>query len=302
MITQFNDEEMSALEGLPLAARVLYLMGIRPFMDYSTGLVGVKRGISLKSLSEVLYVEPHKGMKEASYSRDQVFRLIAWLEKAGLVEKRSIERERLVFFLGLANADKSEKKKAATYPQHTRNRKAATDEVSNDEALGGMPATKPQQVVDEIAATPPITDNRIDIDKSISKTDMDYFNEAWGIYPEREGNNPKKDALTQWNKRIAEGHSPQEMLEGAKRYRKFSIDNGSNGTCFVMQAKRFFGQNKEFLETWTVQQKSLGDRTSQNQGFSKTNGGNSTANKVINGNFSDKDYGESVIRLPGFSG
>ena len=51
-----------------------------------------------------------------------------------------------------------------------------------------------------------------------------------------------------------------------------------------------------------IKQKSLGDRTSQNQGLSKTNGGNSTASKVINGNFSEKDYGESVIRLPGFAG
>lgn len=51
-----------------------------------------------------------------------------------------------------------------------------------------------------------------------------------------------------------------------------------------------------------IKQKSLGDRQSQNQGLSKTNGGNSTASKVINGNFSEKDYGESVIRLPGFPG
>jgi hypothetical protein len=65
----------------------------------------------------------------------------------------------------------------------------------------------------------------------------------------------------------------------------------------VYLQKKWKGINADWMP-----QKSLGDRTSQNQGYSKTNSGNSTASKVINGNFSDKDYGESVIRLPGFTG
>lgn len=305
MITQFNGEELSALEGLPLASRVLYLMAIRPYMDYSTGMVGIKRGISLRSLSETLYVEPHQGMKESAFSRDQVYRLVGWLEKSGIVERRSVEREKLVFFLPLADkenkADYQERKKAATKPRQSRNSKAATGKPSNYEVFSDKPATKPQQAEEQKAATHPLSDNRNDKDKSLSIT-VDAFEKAWGGYPSREGSNPKSDALSQWKKRISEGHTVDEMIEGVIRYKAFSAYVGNEGTTFVMQAKRFFGPNKEFLNEWDIKQKSLGDRTSQNQGLSKTNGGHSTAGKVINGNFSEKDYGESVIRLPGFPG
>lgn len=51
-----NTQELSALMELPLIQRVTYLMGIRPYMDRQTGIVGIKRRISYQSLREVLYV------------------------------------------------------------------------------------------------------------------------------------------------------------------------------------------------------------------------------------------------------
>ena len=61
MQVRLNDREMEALQGLPWFARCLYVFGIRPYMDYRTGTVGIVRGVSWQSIAEALYVEPHQG-------------------------------------------------------------------------------------------------------------------------------------------------------------------------------------------------------------------------------------------------
>lgn len=55
-----TDEELSALRGLPHLQQLLYLTGIKPYVDYRTGIVGISRGISYQSLAEELYIEPHQ--------------------------------------------------------------------------------------------------------------------------------------------------------------------------------------------------------------------------------------------------
>jgi hypothetical protein len=88
---KINYEELSALSGLPHLQQLLYLRGIKPYIDYRTGIVGVLRGISYQSLAEELYVEPHQGIKSGSPSKDQIRRAIKGLEKAGLLRIQSLE-------------------------------------------------------------------------------------------------------------------------------------------------------------------------------------------------------------------
>lgn len=114
------DEEEFALEGLPHAAQVLYLRGLRKRMDYATGLVGVTFKISWQALREVVYVQPHQGTTgTGAMSKDQVRRIVGRLENAGLVEVKT-DGKQLVFFLPLANTDKSVQKKAASCPPVVR--------------------------------------------------------------------------------------------------------------------------------------------------------------------------------------
>lgn len=110
---QINDEEREALRGLPHLARLIYVFGLRPFMDYSTGLVGVKRGVSWKSIAEELYIEPHQGIKGGDPSEKELRRAAVWLEKAGLIGPNQAER-RLVFPLLLATQDQSARNKVGT--------------------------------------------------------------------------------------------------------------------------------------------------------------------------------------------
>ena len=117
---KINYEELSALSGLPHLQQLLYFRGIKPFIDYRTGIVGIERGISYQSLAEALYVEPHQGIKSGSPSKDQIRRAIKGLEKSGLLRIQSIEWK-LVFQCLLASAHTPNQNKAATkqHEDHT---------------------------------------------------------------------------------------------------------------------------------------------------------------------------------------
>jgi len=110
-----NTDELSALMGVPYIQRVTYLLGIRPYMDRSTFIVGINRRISYQSLSEALYVEPHQGIQSGSPSRQQLRRVINGLERAGLVEIQSSDKNLILKCL-LANSDNSLLNKADTNP------------------------------------------------------------------------------------------------------------------------------------------------------------------------------------------
>lgn len=101
------------MRGLPVLAREIYVFGIRPFMDYSTGMVGIKRGISWKSIAEELYVDPHQGIKGGEASEKELRRALVWLQKAGLIGPNQAER-RLVFELLLATRDQSARNKVGS--------------------------------------------------------------------------------------------------------------------------------------------------------------------------------------------
>ena len=113
-----NTQELSALMGLPHVQQLAYLLGIRPYMDRKSYVVGIKRRISYRSLSETLYVEPHQGIvNSGSPSRQQLRRVVKGLERAGLVEIQSDDKHLILKCL-LANEDKSAKNKPDTMPTY----------------------------------------------------------------------------------------------------------------------------------------------------------------------------------------
>lgn len=110
-----NTHELSALSGLSHIQQLAYLIGIRPYMDRKTFIVGIKRKISYQSLSEALYVEPHKGIQSGSPSKAQMRRVVKTLERAGLVQIQST-CENLILKCGLVDANSSVQNKAVTKP------------------------------------------------------------------------------------------------------------------------------------------------------------------------------------------
>ena len=108
-IWQFNEDEDAAMEYLPHADQVLYLRGLRKNMDFSTGIVGVRRKISYQQFKELLEVNRQQGSTKPSYapSRDELRAIIVRLTRVGLIERLTLDAtariERLVFKLPLAH-------------------------------------------------------------------------------------------------------------------------------------------------------------------------------------------------------
>lgn len=160
-----NDSELDALNGLSLASRVLYVEGIKPYMDYATGIVGAadspSKSISLQSLAEVLYVEPKQGRTDTgSRSRKQARVCIDMLIDAGLIESASIatkREKRLVLKCVLADTDLSLQKKQGTNRAHYQGTNRAQPKACNSNGLDDSDTPKKGTPETPKQGTPPLT-------------------------------------------------------------------------------------------------------------------------------------------------
>jgi len=86
-------------------------------MDYATGIVGIRRGVSWQSISEAVEVWPHQGIKGEQYTKKQLRRALEWLQRRGLLsENRHPAQKRLVFECLLAKRDTCASKKVGRSP------------------------------------------------------------------------------------------------------------------------------------------------------------------------------------------
>ena len=121
MITQWNDDEDEALQGLPLRAQIIYLRGIRRFMNYENGIAGgQERRLSLKGLAEIS--ESYYNRKLSTPNKKEVIVSIEQLKQSGLIE-RIPDKDYLIFFLQKATSHKSVQNNHGTttaQPRHTQ--------------------------------------------------------------------------------------------------------------------------------------------------------------------------------------
>lgn len=89
MPTSWNDDEEAALMYLPHRAQVLYLRGLRQFMDYATGIVGDRRRVSLQQMRECLEVTRPRGSHLEKYkpTNHEIRASLAQLEMSGLIKR-----------------------------------------------------------------------------------------------------------------------------------------------------------------------------------------------------------------------
>lgn len=171
-----NDEELLALTGLPDIHIRLYIFGIRRYMDYTNGVVGVKRRISYQSLSEVLYIEPIRGVKTPQkLSRSQLRRAVKSLERAGLILIKS-HRLQLVLECLLAKQDRFIQIKADTKPTQSavtnNNTEISTNSLENtgsNSTYAECSNTKADPTKNQKAATPPGSGITLSNESVISK-------------------------------------------------------------------------------------------------------------------------------------
>jgi hypothetical protein len=194
-------------------------------MDYATGITGVKREISYKSLAEEVYVKPRRGVNNNNNSRDQVKRALIVLEKAGLIERQSIvtkDEKQLILKCLLAETDDSAQNKAAPWPPHSTALEAATVEnkentvkidTSSDSEQKSRPRSRPTQILE--AAPHPVSGIYIDDDDSAPVDNYKKLLAARGFYLNHLINGKTLEMFQAWIKDgITEDEAKQAMDRG----------------------------------------------------------------------------------------
>lgn len=132
--------------------------------------------------------------------------------------------------------------------------------VSDQDPTNAERQKRYRNALRNVTVTPTDTDTDTEQNRTETTSDAsasrDYppeFDDAWAIYPPREGDNPKKKAYQCWRARLKGGHTADDIRQGVERYREYCQAKGQLNTEFVMQAKRFFGPDEPFLKPWTVQ-------------------------------------------------
>lgn len=113
-----------------------------------------------------------------------------------------------------------------------------------ESATLGLPKEQPQNTYQK--TTPKETIKR---GAQARETDPE-FEEAWALYPKRDGGNSPTDALRAWRARVKAGVSPSDLIAGTKRYAAYCAKEKKVGTQFVMQAVRFYGKGEHYAEAW----------------------------------------------------
>ncbi|MCP4304678.1 MAG: hypothetical protein GY788_07345 [bacterium] len=145
--------EIDLLRGLALLAQVLYLLGLRPRMDYGTGVVGGRGGgrVTRDWLRTVAEFVPDAGStrKRHKPTPEQVRAALRELERRGLIVDDGCSRENgLIFFLPYASRDESVQNGNPRISPRMNPRGAPEDSSCNYNVLGGVeggvnPTTNP---------------------------------------------------------------------------------------------------------------------------------------------------------------
>lgn len=229
---KINYEELSALSGLPHLQQLLYLRGIKPFVDHRTGLVGVRRGISYQSLSEELYVEPHQGIKSGSPSKDQIRRAIKGLEKAGILQIQSLEWK-LIFQCLLVSLPSSDSNKAALnqHEDSARNWPEARPCLAMHNAKS---STKPATSENDKAAIPQGSNIYVCV--------LAQFEIFWEMYPKK---NSRQKAFEEFQRLNLSDELMSHILTALKK----QIDAND-----ILQSQGQWTPKWKFPANWLAQQ------------------------------------------------
>ncbi|HAT2140606.1 TPA: Vir protein [Legionella pneumophila] len=165
--------ELDALSEIPLMQRVVYLMGIRPYMDRKTFMVGIKRKISYQSLRETLYVAPIKGVKTGCPSHQQMKRVIKSLARQGIIEICSTPQNLIVKCL-LANPYEPVDIKNESQPENSASTQVEQNQSAPTENLRSVKTEKPTYLSKSALNVQP---------SSNLKNLYQKFEQFWQLYP-----------------------------------------------------------------------------------------------------------------------
>ena len=85
----------------------------------------------------------------------------------------------------------------------------------------------------------------LDLDLAIEASDA--FERFWSVYPKRDGSNPKKPAAVKFQRLVAKGINPDDIIQGAERYARVMVDKEPK---FVAMAITWLNQERWKDQDW----------------------------------------------------
>lgn len=135
-----NDDELAALKGASPAFMRLYVLGLRPMMDFRTGLCGERYGVAYSRLGLEVSYSPPPGSRRPAWrpSRDNVISLFDEGRRLGMIRMCSPERSRrLVFELVLADRGSSISQRTPTGRPYPDGHSFTGLESNENHSVGG---------------------------------------------------------------------------------------------------------------------------------------------------------------------
>lgn len=158
MTFRIDDDEYEILAGdecsrISQPAKLVYLLGIRPRMNYDTGIAGEGRGaISYQGLWSIIEYFPPKGStnKPLTYNKQALRAIFGELERAGLVRWIRNEERGLFFecLLAARNSSSEMRNNPRTTPEQPQNEEAKNNPgnplENNDKGDREQPQASPK--------------------------------------------------------------------------------------------------------------------------------------------------------------
>ena len=135
-----NDDELAALRDASPAFMRLYVLGLRPMMDFRTGLCGERYGVAYSRLGLEVSYSPPPGSRRPAWrpSRDNVISLFDEGRRLGMIRMCSPDRARqLVFELVLADRGSSVSQRTPTGSPHHDTHSDDDMESNGNHGVGG---------------------------------------------------------------------------------------------------------------------------------------------------------------------
>lgn len=179
------------------------------------------------------------------------------LEKAGFIVRYSVDGQDYGYIPTLPlHQSFHPKERPSKDPEPPASHRLAIGNKAIDSAdMDDEPEAGREKVLASRAAstsTPTSTPTPTPTSTTDADAQLHAFTAIWDAYPKRAGGNSRADALRAFRARCRDGHLPDEMLAGVRRYAQFVEASGKLGTEYVKQAATFLGPGLHFLESWDV--------------------------------------------------
>lgn len=97
---EITDVERTALLGLPSLSRLVYVLALKPNVAQD----GIVEGVTIQSLREEMFVEPHQGVRNSGSPTPEAIRnALQDLEARGLLKKLDEHPQKVIVHLPLHN-------------------------------------------------------------------------------------------------------------------------------------------------------------------------------------------------------